>query len=265
MPWRIRSSQSVGDDRFLSARASVRGCAADSERAGNVFRRQERRSLFGNGRLGWNAVGRSDLAGRYFFKQSEISSGAGGGGMESKAVSRLLFKDEVGDGRLEIPIDHRQRSQIERGVRDHQHRKLAGYREDACENETGDDGLLGAGKSLGWIVRGTKQCGGEQHDEYLGPRARPEKFAEPFEHPSAEKSFLPETGVDNQNEKHSRERSRVSGQEVIRLIDRRRAEKRHHHRFHQKFKRNTESDADNDCSRPTLRSHVTDLAPWRAR
>lgn len=126
MPWRIRSSQSVGDDRFLSARASVRGCAADSERAGNVFRRQERRSLFGNGRLGWNAVGRSDLAGRYFFKQSEISSGAGGGGMESKAVSRLLFKDEVGDGRLEIPIDHRQRSQIERGVRGHQHRKLAG-------------------------------------------------------------------------------------------------------------------------------------------
>ena len=138
MPWRIRSSQSVGDDRILSARASVRRCAADPERGANVFRRQEWRSLFRNGRLGWNAVGCSDLASRYFFKQSKISSGAGGRGMESEAVSRYLFEDEMSHGALEVPIDHGERSQIERRVHNHQHKNPAGDGEN-CSHDQADD------------------------------------------------------------------------------------------------------------------------------
>src|SRR2546423_4867813 len=181
------------------------------------------------------------------------------------SCSSHLLKDSVSDDRFHVPINHCQRGKIESGVRNHQHRKLAGYGEDVCENETSDDRLLGAGKSLARIVRGTKQCGGEQHDEYFGPHTRSKKFAEPFEHPSAEKCLLPETGVDNHNKEHSRESSRVSSQEMIGLIDRRCAEQRHHDRFHQKFEHNAENDADDQRSRPILRSHVTDLAPWRAR
>ena len=52
---------------------------------------------------------------------------------------------------------------------------------------------------------------------------------------------------------------------MVGLVDRRGAEKRHHDRFHREFERDTEKDADDERPRPTLRAHVTNLAPWRAR
>ena len=75
-----------------------------------------------------------------------------------------LFEDEVSDLRFEIPIDDRERSQIERGVRTHQHADPARDREDRSLREPDNGGLFGAGEPLDSVVVVSKQRGGEQHD-----------------------------------------------------------------------------------------------------
>ena len=51
---------------------------------------------------------------------------------------------------------------------------------------------------------------------------------------------------------------------MVGLINRRRAEQRHHDRLHQELKGAAEKDAGDESARPTPRSHITDLAPRRA-
>src|SRR6266849_7514005 len=97
-----------------------------------------------------------------------------------------LFEDEVGPVGFEIPIDDRYCGQVERGMRAHQHPELAGDREDGAEHEPDDRGLFGAGESLDRVMGQSKQDGGEQHDESLGPRAGSEQLAETFEQVPAE-------------------------------------------------------------------------------
>src|SRR2546423_15423332 len=100
--------------------------------------------------------------------------------------------------------------------------------------------------------------------EYLCADAAYEQVAEPLEHVPSEKCLFPEAGFDNQHGNECRSGGSVSGQEVIRLIDRVGTEKRHHYRFHQEFEPDAESDADNQATDPVSGAHIAYLTPRRA-
>src|SRR5712664_3881756 len=55
-----------------------------------------------------------------------------------------LFEDEVSRRGFEIPVDYRQRGQVEGGVCNHQHPDPASDREDGSKDEPGDGGLFGS-------------------------------------------------------------------------------------------------------------------------
>ena len=62
---------------------------------------------------------------------------------------------------FEIPVDHRERGQIERGVRKHQHPDPPCDCEDRSEHKPDDRGLFGAGQPLDSVVAQSKPYGGE--------------------------------------------------------------------------------------------------------
>lgn len=59
--------------------------------------------------------------------------------------SRLL-QDEVSHSGFKIPVDHRERGQVERSVRSHQHKDPARDGEDRSVHQPADHGLFGAGE-----------------------------------------------------------------------------------------------------------------------
>src|SRR5229473_2010591 len=146
----------------------------------------------------------------------------------------------------------------------HQHPELAGDREDRAEHEPDDRGLFGAGESLDRVMGQSKQGGGEQHDECLGPRAGSEQLAEAFEQVPAEHGLFSEARADDHREQHPWERGTVPGQVMVRAVDRIGAEKRHHDHLHQEFECDAEHDAERQAPDPASGPHVADLAPWRA-
>src|SRR2546427_4081214 len=73
----------------------------------------------------------------------------------------LLSEDEMRRGGFEVPVDERERGQVERGMREHRDPDLSRDREDGSEREPGDRGLLDAGEPLVRIVGQRKQPGGE--------------------------------------------------------------------------------------------------------
>src|SRR6266853_793920 len=86
-------------------------------------------------------------------------------------ISRhLSFEDEVGHGRLDIPVDNREGSQVERGMRDHRDPDPPRDREDRSEHEPGDRGLFDAGESLVGVMKQRKQPCAEQDHRGLGAR-----------------------------------------------------------------------------------------------
>jgi hypothetical protein len=92
-----------------------------------------------------------------------------------------------------------------------------------------------------------------------------EKLSESFERIAPEESFLAEAGADKNDVHHFRERGGVPDQVMKGLVDRRRAQERHHDRFHEQFERTAERDPDRQTADPALWPHVTDVAPRRAR
>src|SRR6266446_4177612 len=75
-----------------------------------------------------------------------------------------LLEDKMSHFGFEIPIDYRDRGQVERGVRNHKHENSACDRESRSKNKAGDNGLFEAGESLVSIMGQAKQYGGKQHD-----------------------------------------------------------------------------------------------------
>src|SRR2546422_9772519 len=63
-------------------------------------------------------------------------------------VMNHLREDQVGHFGFEIPVDDRERSKIEHGVRNHGEQNSAGDHEDRAEHESGDQCLLDAGEPL---------------------------------------------------------------------------------------------------------------------
>lgn len=59
-------------------------------------------------------------------------------------ASPALFEDQVSDRRFEIPVDDRDRGQIEGGMSSHHDPDQTGDREDGPEYQTGDGRLLNA-------------------------------------------------------------------------------------------------------------------------
>jgi hypothetical protein len=69
----------------------------------------------------------------------------------------------VGDCGFEIPVNDRDRSQIEGGMRTHQHPDPPGDREDRPEYETGDGRLLRTSQPLVEVVDRPKRYGRYEH------------------------------------------------------------------------------------------------------
>src|SRR2546426_2515909 len=116
-----------------------------------------------------------------------------------------LLENEVGHGGLEIPVDHRERGEVEGGVRAHQHPDPTGASKDGTEHEPDDRGLFGAGEPLERIVRQPKHQRGEEHDERPSAHARSEQLAEALEQVPPEHGLFSETRTDNRSEEHTSE------------------------------------------------------------
>jgi hypothetical protein len=119
-----------------------------------------------------------------------------------------LFENEVGDVGFEIPEDDRERGQVERGVRKHQHPDPACDREDRSEHEPDDRALFDVGEPLLREVPQSKQSSGEQHDQCLGPHAGSEQLAKAFEEVPPEYGLFSEGRTDNHEVHGSWERGR---------------------------------------------------------
>src|SRR5258708_35531850 len=85
------------------------------------------------------------------------------------------------------------------------------------------------------------------------------RAAYPFEHVSAEYGFFPKARDDNHGPHSCRERSPISDQIMVGLINRIGPEKRHQDRLHEKFEWDAERDADEQARCPALGPHVADL------
>jgi len=103
----------------------------------------------------------------------------------------------VSDRGFEIPEDHRDRSQIEGGMRAHQHPDSPSDGEDRPEHEARDSRLLDTSQPLPEVMERRKHGGGYEHGDDPGGQAPSEQFAESFEHVSAEYGFFPEARDDN--------------------------------------------------------------------
>src|SRR6202049_4027225 len=158
----------------------------------------------------------------------------------------VLFEEQVSDCGVEIPVDDRDRSQIESGMRTHHRPDPPRDREDRPEYQTRDDRLLGPGQPLVEVVDRPKQCGRYEDGYDLGGWALSEQLAESFEHVPAEYGLFPEPRDDNHGPYGCRQRSPVSCQIMVGLIIWIGPEKRHHDRLHEEFERDAERNADQD-------------------
>src|SRR5437879_11341973 len=112
-------------------------------------------------------------------------------------VMNHLREDQVGHFGFEIPVDDRERSEVERSVRKHRDPDAAGDREDCSEHEPGDQCLFNAGDPLLGAVRQRKPRRGEQDDPSLGTRAGSEQLAKPLEQESPVYGLLSEAAARN--------------------------------------------------------------------
>ena len=76
----------------------------------------------------------------------------------------MSSKDEMCDGSLGVPIDDRQRREIECCVRDHGKPNASGDGDDGAEDETDDGRLLDARESLQRVVRCSEARGRDGDD-----------------------------------------------------------------------------------------------------
>lgn len=91
------------------------------------------------------------------------------------------------------------------------------------------------------------------------------KAAEAFEEKPSEHRLFSPTSHDNHSEQDSWKRRGIPREVVIRRVDGRSAEQRHHDRLHQELEDNAQRDADRQRADPALRPNVADCAPRRAR
>jgi hypothetical protein len=68
---------------------------------------------------------------------------------------------QVRHARFQVPVDDRNCSQVEGGMRDHQHEDAAGECEDCSEYQACDHRLFDAGDSLNEVVERPEQYGGD--------------------------------------------------------------------------------------------------------
>src|SRR6266404_5165092 len=104
---------------------------------------------------------------------------------------------------FDIPVDHRQRGHVERGVRNHWQEDASGDGEDRTESEPSNHCLFDTGEPLHSVMLGGEPCGRDQHDESepdwrcLCRNTRTEEFSEALEHPAAENGFFSKTRAKN--------------------------------------------------------------------
>ena len=102
----------------------------------------------------------------------------------------------------------------------HQGPNPAREREDRSEHKSGNRRLLGAWKSLIKIMKRRKNYGRQQHRQRLCARTASNQLADSLEQVSAKEGLFPKAGCDDHHRNDSQERSFVSYQVVIGLIDR---------------------------------------------
>ena len=143
----------------------------------------------------------------------------------------------------------------------HRQPDTAREREDRPEQQPGDRRLLGPCEPLVRIVHGREQCGREQHHRDARARPVPEQFAEPIEQEAAIHEFLAKARDDDRGEDHPRQCARVSRQGVIRGVDHRRAEQRHHDRLHRELEHDPEHSSAEDRDGPVPGPDEPEIAP----
>ncbi len=160
----------------------------------------------------------------------------------------VLFEDQVSDCGFEVPVDDRNCSQIEGGMRTHQRPDPASDSEDRPEYETRNSRLLGASQPLPKVVERRKHRSRYEHGHGPGGRAPSEQLAESLEHIPTEYGLFSEARHDNHGQHGCRERSPIPGQIMVSLIDWIGPEQRHHKRLHEKFEQDSESNANDQAS-----------------
>src|SRR5438105_5965314 len=159
-------------------------------------------------------------------------------GSHMGSVCQLKFwgprsaEDQMSDTRLEIQIDHCQRSEVERSVREHYDPDLTGDQERGSEHEPSDDRLFNACSSLNPIMRQAEQRSADRDDDCLCSGASAENFAKLRKEKSAIDNFFAESASDNQRVNRAGKCCLVSSEIVVRVIYRIGAEQGHYDRLH---------------------------------
>lgn len=83
----------------------------------------------------------------------------------------VLFKDQVSERGFEIPVDDRDGSQIEGGMRKHQHPDSPSGGEERPEYETRDSRLLDTSQPLPEVMERRKRGGSYEHGDDPGGQA----------------------------------------------------------------------------------------------
>src|ERR1700741_1236253 len=105
------------------------------------------------------------------------------------------WEDEVSDERLETEIDHPERREIERRVRDDQRNQAAGDGLQDAEDEADDGPLHDAEPTLAHVVRDAEQPRRDEDDQDQRAHARAHDLAQALEQPAAEPKLLADTGA----------------------------------------------------------------------
>ena len=128
-------------------------------------------------------------------------------------------------------------------MRHHRQPEISREQKERAKKYAGEECLFDSRPTLIDKVRACKNRRRNQNSRDRRASSAAEDFSTTFEQVSANNGFFAESGADREGEKHSGESGVVADEKMVSLIDRRRAQRRHHYGFHHDFENNAEQSA----------------------
>src|SRR5712691_5343233 len=176
-----------------------------------------------------------------------------------------LPEEQVANALLPIPVDQRDRGDIERGVREHEQPDLPPSREDGPKHQSGYRCLLHARPPLVGVVRKRKERCRKQDSGRLSHTTTTEQLAQALEEEAAKQRLFPKACPDQYGVEYSWECRGIARDVVVAPIDRIGTQKRHDGGLHHELKRNAKDHSNDHCRGPALWNREAQGAPRSLR